>query len=104
MKRSFVVKAVAAIALTAPIVGPLAAVALASGSNSASPSASTSACPSGTTGKAGGSYAQDKDHLTPVRLSGSNLCYAGLQVKGNFSSSDTWWDLKQCCNGAAITV
>src|SRR5256885_8449568 len=99
--RITIVKAVSAVLLAAPIVGP--ATVLLAHSNAAS-SAPSSACPSGMSSHQGGSYTQDKDHLTPIRLSANGDCYSGITVKGNFASSQTWWDLKQCCNGAGITV
>src|SRR3954465_10743070 len=102
--RVRIIKAVCAAALAASIAGPALAVAVASGGNTASPSASTSGCPTGASVHTGASYAQDKDHLVPVRLKGTNQCYTGIQVKGNFPTDKTWWDLKQCCNGTGVTI
>ena len=98
--RSKIVKSVAVLAFAAPIAAPAAVVSL---THSGIASAAT-ACPAGMTAKTGGSYTQSQQNLTPIRIKSSNSCYTGISVKGNFSTTTNWWQMKQCCNGAAITV
>jgi hypothetical protein len=60
---------------------------------------------SGTTYDASGtSFTQTKDNLLPVVLNGGGTCLVNVKVTGNFATSMKWWDLKQCCNGAGVTV
>lgn len=42
--------------------------------------------------------------LTPVKVNGSTDCLANVHVQGTVSRTVNWWQLKQCCNGAGITV
>lgn len=52
----------------------------------------------------GTTYTQGSGNLTPVILNGSNDCLVHATVLGNYSRAEKWWQLKQCCNGAGITI
>ncbi len=52
----------------------------------------------------GTTFTQTSSNLTPVILNGSNDCLVRPTVMGNYNRSEKWWQLKQCCNGAGITI
>jgi hypothetical protein len=95
---------IATIALIAVPVGLPATLSLIQRAGAAPSQAAAAGCPGGSSYHSGGSYTQDKGHLTPIRIKGSNDCYDGISVKGTFPTSERWWQMKQCCNGAAITT
>lgn len=98
--RRKIVQIVAFSVFAAPIVGPAAVVEL---THSGVALAAQSSCPSGMSYHSGASYTQDEKHLTPIRI-GSGGCYDHVSVSGTFPTSTKWWQMKQCCNGAAISV
>jgi acid phosphatase len=59
----------------------------------------------GTTYDARGvTFTQAQNNLYPVWVTGANSCFVGGTVAGTLSKTQTWEDLKNCCNAAGVMV
>jgi hypothetical protein len=49
-------------------------------------------------------YTESQNNLTPVVLNGNNNCLVGVTVDSSIDRGIKWWQMKQCCNGAGVTL